>query len=87
MRSYQTSDSSDILVHIFASDSEATARKALSDAVRLLPEGAGKPQRVEAAASNGKTLYRASLGGFASRPQAMGFCMRLQAAGGQCWVR
>ena len=87
MRSYETSGSSDVLVHVFASDTEATARKALSDAARLLPEAAGKPQRVEAASSNGKTLYRAAFGGFSSRPQAMGFCMRLQAVGGQCWVR
>ena len=80
-----------ILVHIFASDSEAIARKSLSDAARLLaPEAARQSRsafRGGASSSNGKTLYRASLGGFSSRPQAMGFCMRLQAVGGQCWVR
>ena len=48
---------------------------------------AGKTKRVEPTTADGKTLYRASVGGFASRQDAVAFCDALKARGHACLVR
>lgn len=37
--------------------------------------------------SGGRTVYRLSVGGFGARAEASDYCERIQAAGGQCFVR
>jgi hypothetical protein len=48
---------------------------------------AGKGKKVETVASGGKTLFRTSVTGFASRADADAFCSRLKAARKDCFVR
>ncbi len=48
---------------------------------------AGKTRRVEPTSKDGKTFYRAYLGGFADRAAAASFCASLKAKGGSCIVR
>jgi len=48
---------------------------------------AGKTKKVEVANRDGKTFYRAFVGGFASRSDASAFCASLVAAGKGCIVK
>lgn len=76
------------MVQIGAFSSEALANAGWSDAMRALPDSAaGKGKRVEPVESNGKTLYRGYVTGFASRAEASAYCDRLKAAGRNCFVR
>lgn len=76
------------LVQIGAFSSEALADAGWSDAMRALPDSAaGKGKRVEPVESNGQTLYRGYVTGFASRAEASAYCDRLKAAGRNCFVR
>jgi hypothetical protein len=47
----------------------------------------GKGKVVEAVERNGKTLFRGAVSGFASRADAVAFCVKLKAAGHDCIVR
>jgi cell division protein FtsN len=76
------------LVQIGAFSSAGLADKGWSDAAAISPgAAAGKGKKVETVDSNGKTLYRTSVTGFASRADAVAFCDRLKAAGKSCFVR
>jgi hypothetical protein len=76
------------VVQIGALSSPALADKALSEVGRQMGGAmAGKTRRVEATSKDGKTFYRADLGGFADRAAASSFCASLKAKGGSCIVR
>ena len=76
------------MVQIGAFSSQALADKGWSDAAGVAPGlAAGKGKRVEAIDKDGKTLYRTSVTGFASRGDATAFCDRLKASGKSCFVK
>ncbi len=76
------------LVQIGAFSSAALAEKGWNDTAVVLPgRMAGKTSKVEKADRDGKTFYRAFVGGFASHADAVSFCMALKASGKQCMVR
>jgi hypothetical protein len=76
------------VVQIGAFSSEALADKEWSKAAAVAPGAmAGKGKRVVEVTKDGATLYRTAITGFASREQAQALCERLQAAGGNCFVR
>ena len=76
------------MVQVGAFSTEALADAGWADAMRALPDSAaGKGKRVEPVQSNGKTLYRGYVTGFASRAEASAYCDRLKAAGRSCFVR
>lgn len=75
-------------VQIGAFSSQALADKGWSDAAAVAPGlAAGKGKRVETVEKDGKTLYRTTVTGFASRADAAAFCDRLKAAGKSCFVK
>jgi cytoskeletal protein RodZ len=75
-------------VQIGAYSSQALADRGWNDAVGVSPGlAAGKGKRVEQVQSNGATLYRTQVTGFASRADATAFCSALKAAGKACFVR
>jgi hypothetical protein len=76
------------LVQIGALSSPALADKAWSDvAKRMGGAMSGKTRKVETTSKDGKTFYRAYVGGFADRTAAAGFCSALKAKGTFCIVR
>ncbi|MDP2212340.1 SPOR domain-containing protein [Phenylobacterium sp.] len=76
------------MVQVGAFSTEALADAGWNDAMRALPDSAnGKGKRVEPVQSDGKTLYRGYVTGFASRAEASTYCERLKAAGRSCFVR
>lgn len=75
-------------VQIGAFSSSALADAGWNEVAGLVPgQMAGKTKRVEPTTADGKTLYRASVGGFASRQDAVAFCDALKARGRACLVR
>jgi hypothetical protein len=75
-------------VQIGAVASPALADKTWNDAVALAPGlAAGKGKGVEKVDKDGKTLYRTSVTGFASKADAQAFCGKLKAAGKACFVK
>jgi len=75
-------------VQIGAVSSTALADRAWSEAVAAAPGLAvGKGKGVERIERDGKTLYRTSVTGFASRADAAAFCAQLKAAGKACFVK
>ncbi|CAN7360146.1 SPOR domain-containing protein [Phenylobacterium sp. LjRoot219] len=75
-------------VQIGAVSSTALADKAWSKAVAAAPGLAvGKGKGVERIERDGKTLYRTSVTGFASKAEASAFCGKLKAAGTDCFVK
>lgn len=75
-------------VQIGAFSSQALADKGWNDAAAVAPGlAAGKGKRVEAVDKDGKTLFRTTVTGFASRADATAFCDRLKAAGKSCFVK
>jgi hypothetical protein len=75
-------------VQIGAVASTALADHTWNDAVALAPGlAAGKGKGVEKVEKDGKTLYRTSVTGFASREAAASFCAKLKAAGKACFVK
>ena len=75
-------------VQIGAFSSSALADDGWNDIARLIPgQMAGKTKRVEPTTADGKTLYRASVGGFTSRQEAVAFCDALKSRGRACLVR
>jgi cell division protein FtsN len=76
------------VVQIGAFSSEALANKGWSDVAAAFPgDMSGKGRRVESVESNGATLYRGQVTGFASREAAAAFCAKLKAAGKSCIVK
>jgi len=76
------------LVQIGALSSPALADKAWSDvAKRMGGAMSGKTRKVETTSKDGKTFYRASVGGFADHAAAASFCAALKAKGAFCIVR
>ena len=73
-------------VQIGAFSSRALADKGWNDALAAAG-GSGLGTAVTAVQSNGATLYRTTVTGFASRDAAAAFCDRLKAAGKSCFVR
>jgi len=75
-------------VQIGAVSSPALADKTWNEAVGIAPGlAAGKGKGVEKVEKDGKTLYRTSVTGFASRESAAAFCAKLKAAGKACFVK
>lgn len=75
-------------VQIGAFSSAALAEQGWSDAVKLAPGLAtGKGKSITPVESGGKTLYRTTVTGFASKGQADAFCGALKAAGKSCFIR
>jgi cell division protein FtsN len=76
------------VVQIGAFSSPSLADKGWNDVARLLPgEMVGKTKRVEAVAKDASTLYRAYVGGFATKAEASAFCDQLKAASHSCFVK
>ena len=76
------------MVQIGAFSSAALAEKGWSDDAQVMPgKMAGKSRKVEAASKDGKTFYRAYVGGFATRADAAAFCSALKAKGKACFVK
>jgi hypothetical protein len=75
-------------VQIGAVSSPSLADKTWNDAVAISPGlAAGKGKGVEKVDKDGKTLYRTSVTGFASKADAQAFCAKLKAAGKACFVK
>ena len=72
---------SGVRVQIGAFATEALAKGAIASV------GKGRAGETEAVGSKGATLYRALLGGFASKAEADSYCKALAAAGHACIVR
>ena len=73
------------VVQIAAGGSEEGARRALASL--QAPSLVGLTRSVLTATKDGKPLYRAVVGGFASRAAAVSFCQDLQKTGHACLVR
>ena len=77
-----------ITVQIGAFSSSALAQQGFADDARAVPgQLAGKSHRVEAAAKDGKPIYRTFVGGFATRADAAAFCEALRAKSKPCFVK
>ncbi|HXQ09553.1 MAG TPA: SPOR domain-containing protein [Caulobacteraceae bacterium] len=76
------------LVQIGALSSPALADKAWGDVAKQMSGAmSGKTRKVETTSKDGKTFYRAYVGGFADHAAAVGFCSALKAKGTFCIVR
>jgi len=76
------------VAQIGAFSSQGLAEKGWNDVATLEPgKMAGKTKKVEVATRDGKTFYRAFVGGFASKADASAFCASLTAAGKGCIVK
>ena len=73
-------------VQVGAFSSAELAQKGFADAGKLSALGA-HAKSVEKISRDGKTFYRATLGGFADKAAAKAFCAKLTAAGGRCLVK
>jgi cell division protein FtsN len=79
---------SSALVQIGAYSSNELASKGWSDIAKAFPKPmAGKSKTIVPVEKDGSTLYRTSIGGFASRSEATAFCEQLKAAGKICIVK
>jgi hypothetical protein len=76
------------LVQIGAFSSAALADKGWHDVAKAMPgQMTGKTKAVQVVDKDGTTFYRTSVGGFASRADAVSFCVSLKAAGKSCIVK
>jgi cell division protein FtsN len=76
------------MVQIGAFSSAALADKGWNDTAKVLPSAmAGKTKTVQVVQKDDKTFYRTSVGGFASKADAVSFCAALKAAGKSCIVK
>jgi hypothetical protein len=76
------------LVQIGALSSPQLAQKAWSDVARKMGgQMSGKTRKVETTSKDGKTFYRAFVGGFSSHAAAVSFCSALESKGTSCIVR
>lgn len=75
-------------VQIGAFSSSSLADDGWNKVAGLLPaQMAGKTKRVEPVTADGRTLYRAAVGGFTSRQEAAAFCEALKSRSQACLVR
>jgi hypothetical protein len=83
-----TASTAGSMVQIGAFSSPALADKGWSDVAQVLPgQMTGKTKAVQVVEKDGKTFYRTSVGGFASKGDAASFCAALKAAGKSCLVK
>jgi hypothetical protein len=76
------------MVQVGAFASGALADKGWSDAAHLMPgQMSGKTRKIETTVKDGKTFYRAYVGGFASKADAQSFCAALKAKGKACFLK
>lgn len=76
------------VVQVGAFPSAADADKGFSTASSKAGAAmSGKSKHVETVQKDGRTLYRSTVKGFATRDAAAQFCVALRAKGGQCIVR
>ncbi len=76
------------MVQIGAFTSAALADKGWSDVARLTPgQMVGRTKKVEPVVKGDTTLYRAYVGGFASKADAGAFCDALKASSHACFVK
>ena len=76
------------MVQIGAFSSAALADKGWSDIAKAFPGPmAGKTKAVEPVQKDTGTLFRTSIGGFASKADASAFCASLKATGKTCFVK
>ncbi len=73
-------------VQVGAFSSAELAQKGFADAGKLSGLG-GHAKSVEKISRDGKTFYRATLGGFTDKAAAKAFCAQLTAKGGRCLVK
>ncbi|MGV6873705.1 SPOR domain-containing protein [Pseudochelatococcus sp. B33] len=73
-------------VQLAAPGSENEARNLFATLQRRHGELSGYTPNIVRAESGGRTIYRLRVGAFQSRDQATALCVRIQAAGGQCFV-
>jgi cytoskeletal protein RodZ len=73
-------------VQIGAFSNVAQADSGYADAIAATG-ASGKSKSIEAVERDGRTLYRTTVNGFASRAEAQAFCATLKARGGNCFVR
>ena len=79
---------SSALVQIGAYSSNELASKGWGDIAKAFPKPmSGKSKTIVPVEKDGSTLYRTSIGGFASRSEATAFCEQLKAAGKICIVK
>jgi hypothetical protein len=77
-----------VMVQIGAFSTAALAQKGWSDDAKAAPAAmTGKSRKVEAASKDGKTFYRAYVGGFATRTEAASFCATLKAKDKACFIK
>jgi cell division protein FtsN len=77
-----------LMVQIGAFSSPAQADKGWNDVAKLLPgEMVGRTKKVEPVVKDTETLYRAYVGGFGAKAEAVAFCNDLKAAGHACIVK
>jgi hypothetical protein len=75
------------LVQIGAYSSSALAANGWNEVAKMMPgEMAGKTKEIDTLDRDGKTLYRARIGGFASRADAERLCLALLSKGHDCKV-
>ncbi|WP_183750423.1 SPOR domain-containing protein [Pseudochelatococcus contaminans] len=73
-------------VQLAAPGSENEARTLFANLQRRYGDLAGYSPNIIRAESGGRTIYRLRVGAFPSRDAATALCVRIQAAGGQCFV-
>jgi len=81
-------DGASFLVSVTSQDSESAARESFRVAqgkyASVLGSRSPVIRRVDLA--DGKTKYRAMVGPYRTRQEAVQFCTELKAAGGQCFI-
>jgi len=76
------------LVQIGAYSSRALAEQGWNDVAKLMPgDMAGRTESFEPVTKDGQTLYRAYIGGFASKSDAQAFCNELKGQSHTCLVK
>lgn len=76
-----------VIVQIGAFSSAALAQKGWNDDAHAVPDAmSGRTRKVESATKDGKTFYRAYVGGFASKADAASFCAALKAKDKPCFI-
>lgn len=75
-------------LQVAAGADQAAADKAAKDLQRRLPsETAGLTTQIVPAVVNGRTVYRATFTGFASKADANSVCSAIRGQGGDCFIR
>lgn len=86
VKTASASTSGPAAVQVGAFSSAELAQKGFADAGKYASLG-GHAHSVEKVSRDGKTFYRATLGGFADKAAAKAFCAQITAKGGRCLVK